>query len=86
MKQLIDALEDMGLPYEEDSLAKFQRYMELILIWNDKVNLPPSRIRGSYYKNHYVDSVALAALNSSRSPQDQDVGTEQVFPEFHWRS
>jgi 16S rRNA (guanine527-N7)-methyltransferase len=50
MKQLIDALEDMGLPYEEDSLAKFQRYMELILIWNDKVNLTAITDQGEFIK------------------------------------
>ncbi len=81
MKQLIDALEDMGLPYEEDSLAKFQRYMELILIWNDKVNLTAITDQGEFIKKHYVDSVALCGFEQFKDARRIiDVGTGAGFP------
>ena len=81
MKQLIEALEDMGLTYGEDTLQKFQRYMELILEWNEKVNLTSITEPDEFVKKHYVDSIAICGFSQMKEAQNIiDVGTGAGFP------
>lgn len=81
MKQLIEALEDMGLSYDEDKLQKFRRYMELVLEWNEKVNLTAITDRSEFVKKHYVDSVAICgAPQMNAADSIIDVGTGAGFP------
>ena len=81
MKQLIEALEDMGLNYEENTLQKFRRYMELILEWNDKVNLTSITDIDEFVKKHYVDSIAICrASQMKHASKIIDVGTGAGFP------
>lgn len=81
MKQLTDALEDMGLAYDEEMLRKFQRYMELILKWNEKVNLTSITDPGEFIKKHYVDSAAVGGFSQMKEAETIiDVGTGAGFP------
>lgn len=81
MKQLTDALEDMGIGYDQEMLDKFQRYMELILEWNEKVNLTSITDREEFIKKHYVDSVAICGFPQMKEAQRIiDVGTGAGFP------
>lgn len=81
MKQLIEALEDMRIEYQEDTLQKFQRYMELILEWNDKVNLTSITQPEEFIKKHYIDSIAICSFSQMKEAQNIiDVGTGAGFP------
>lgn len=81
MKLLIDALEDMGLYYNEEMLRKFQRYMELILEWNEKVNLTSITDQQDFIKKHYIDSISICAFPQiSDAKSVIDVGTGAGFP------
>lgn len=81
MKQLIEALEDMGLSYDEDTLQKFRKYMELVLEWNEKVNLTAITDRSEFVKKHYVDSVAICGAPQMNAAESIiDVGTGAGFP------
>jgi 16S rRNA (guanine527-N7)-methyltransferase len=81
MKQLTEALKDMGLAYDEESLRKFQRYMELILEWNEKVNLTSIIDPNEFVKKHYVDSIAICSFSQMKEAQSIiDVGTGAGFP------
>lgn len=81
MIQLTEALEDMKLAYEETTLQQFQRYMELILEWNDKVNLTSITVPKEFVKKHYVDSIAIAGFSQMKEAQSIiDVGTGAGFP------
>lgn len=81
MKLLIEALDDMGLSYDDDKLNKFRRYMELILEWNEKVNLTAITDRSEFVKRHYVDSVAICGAPQLKAAKSIiDVGTGAGFP------
>lgn len=81
MKQLIEALEDLGLVYNDETLQKFQRYMELILEWNEKVNLTSITDPSEFIKKHYVDSIAICgSVQMSGAERIIDVGTGAGFP------
>jgi 16S rRNA (guanine527-N7)-methyltransferase len=81
MKQLADALEDMGVGYDQEMLEKFRRYMELILEWNEKVNLTSITDREEFIKKHYIDSVAICTFPQMREAKRIiDVGTGAGFP------
>jgi 16S rRNA (guanine527-N7)-methyltransferase len=81
MKQLTDALVSMGLKYDEDAIQKFRRYMELILEWNEKVNLTSITEPEDFIKKHYIDSVAIGGFSQMENAQSViDVGTGAGFP------
>ncbi len=81
MKQLVEALEDMRLAYDEEMLRKFRSYMELILEWNEKVNLTSITEREEFIKKHYVDSVAICGFFQMKEANSIiDVGTGAGFP------
>ena len=42
MEALRKALETLGLPADEQTVNKYQKYMEGVLDWNEKVNLKSS--------------------------------------------
>lgn len=81
MKQLTEALTDMGLSYDEETIRKFRKYMELILEWNEKVNLTAITDEEEFVKKHYVDSVAICAFPQMKEAKSViDVGTGAGFP------
>ena len=81
MKKLLEALTDMNISYDEETLRKFQRYMELILEWNEKVNLTAITEEEEFVKKHYVDSVAICAFPQMKEAKTIiDVGTGAGFP------
>ena len=81
MKQLTDALESMGLKHDEDMLRKFRRYMELILEWNEKVNLTSITEPEDFIKKHFIDSAAIGGFSQMKDAQTViDVGTGAGFP------
>ena len=81
MKRLTNALESMGISYQPEMILKFQKYMELILEWNEKVNLTSITDTKEFELKHYVDSVVIC-----NCPQFQiaekiiDIGTGAGFP------
>ena len=81
MKQLIDALDDLGIEYQEDTIEKFRKYMERILEWNDKVNLTSITDTQEFIKKHYIDSLALCGFSQMKEAKTIiDVGTGAGFP------
>lgn len=81
MKQLLEALTDMGLSYDDEMIRKFQRYMELILEWNERVNLTSITEKAEFIKKHYVDSVAICGFAQMKEAKTIiDVGTGAGFP------
>jgi len=55
--------------------------MELILEWNEKVNLTAITDKEEFIKKHYIDSVAVCAFSQMRKAHSIiDVGTGAGFP------
>jgi 16S rRNA (guanine527-N7)-methyltransferase len=81
MRQLAAALKDMGLDFDEKTLGQFQRYMELVLERNKKVNLTSITAPDEFIIKHYIDSVAVCTFPWVKEAQSViDVGTGAGFP------
>lgn len=81
MKQLSDVLDKLQIQYSEEMLDQFRKYMELILDWNEKVNLTSITDKSEFIQKHYIDSVAICAYDQfSEAERIIDVGTGAGFP------
>ena len=81
MRLLVEAMDSLGVEYNEKMLKQFQGYMEMVLEWNDKVNLTSITEEEEFIKRHYVDSIACANYPQLKnSKKIIDVGTGAGFP------
>ncbi len=81
MQKLAKVLADIGFSNQTDHMIKFQKYMELILEWNEKVNLTSITDREEFEIKHFVDSIAICSLPQiKKAKKIIDVGTGAGFP------
>jgi 16S rRNA (guanine527-N7)-methyltransferase len=81
MKILAEALGLLGIHYQKDTLEKFQRYMDLVLEWNKKVNLTAITSKEEFEIKHFVDSIAICGFSQIHGIKKIiDVGTGAGFP------
>lgn len=76
-----DSLAETGISCTEEQIQKFDRYMQGILAWNEKVNLTRITEPGEFVIKHYLDSLACCArLEYQGAERIIDVGTGAGFP------
>lgn len=81
MKQLENALNNLSIPYSTEIIDKFEKYMERIIEWNDKVNLTAITERDEFIKKHFIDSVLCYTFPEMIKAKSLiDVGTGAGFP------
>lgn len=71
-------LEEFGLNKEQ--IAKFERYLELLLEWNEKFNLTAITDKDEIEEKHFIDSIALTKFFDLKSKSLLDVGSGAGFP------
>lgn len=81
MQYLRAALEQLQIPYEEETLSRFSRYREMVLQWNEKINLTAVRDPEAFEIKHFVDSLACCGEEAFlKAERVIDVGTGAGFP------
>ena len=81
MKQLGKAFEQLQITTTDKTVNKFQKYMELVLEWNEKVNLTAITDEDEFIKKHFVDSILCADFDELKNANTIiDVGTGAGFP------
>lgn len=81
MQNLIKAFEEIGIDYNDKMIEQFQGYMEMILEWNEKVNLTAIKEKDEFIKKHYIDSVICHSFDEMKRAETLiDVGTGGGFP------
>jgi len=81
MEKLKNALEELKIEYREETLSKFEKYMEKVLEWNEKVNLTAIKDKDEFVQKHFIDSVLCAGYEEIEKAQTIiDVGTGAGFP------
>ncbi len=81
LKYLISTCNDVEIEINEEQATKFMRYLELLLEWNEKINLTAITEPHDVVVKHFVDSLFL--LKFSDIPKGAsfiDVGTGAGFP------
>jgi 16S rRNA (guanine527-N7)-methyltransferase len=78
---LAAAADQLGRPLDAAQLEQFERYRDLLLDWNSKINLTAIVEPDAVETLHFVDSIAgLAALPPDDGPRVIDVGAGGGLP------
>ena len=79
--QFQEDLKELGITLSKEQLRQFLRYYEMLVEWNDKINLTAITQYDEVMKKHFLDSVSLIkAYDVDREVQVIDVGTGAGFP------
>jgi len=81
---LIDGARRMGINLHEEQIKKFSRYLELLVQWNQKINLTSLKTPQEIIIKHFLDSIScIQAINryiNIEGTSIVDVGTGAGFP------
>lgn len=76
------AVLEMGLALDEKQMAQYARYYELLVEWNEKINLTAITERDEVYLKHFYDSITLGLHTGVLEGEITlcDVGAGAGFP------
>ncbi|GEN34687.1 16S rRNA (guanine(527)-N(7))-methyltransferase RsmG [Aneurinibacillus danicus] len=73
--------EERGIALSEEQLAQFERYYELLVEWNEKMNLTGITEKPQVYEKHFYDSITPAFYYDFTNVRNLiDVGSGAGFP------
>lgn len=75
-------LADLGFPLTDRQKEQYERYFELLIEWNEKINLTAITDKDEVYLKHFYDSVApiLQGLIENQPIRLLDIGAGAGFP------
>ncbi len=77
----VSGLKDLGYNIEENKTDKFQKYSEMLVEWNEKMNLTSIVDPEGIAVKHFLDSVApIFSFEIKENSKVIDVGTGAGFP------
>ena len=71
-------LEEFGLSKEQ--ISKFEKYLDLLLEWNEKFNLTAITDKEEVEEKHFIDSISLMKYFDVKNKTLLDVGSGAGFP------
>ena len=81
MEKLKEAFRKLHIPEDEAILSQYEKYMEGILQWNEKINLTAIRDREEFITKHFVDSILCYRFSEYENAESvADIGTGAGFP------
>lgn len=80
-EEFIIELKKIGIDLTEEQLEKLEQFYELLIIWNEKMNLTRITDKKEVYLKHFYDSLTLAkVINLKEVSTICDVGSGAGFP------
>lgn len=80
-QQFIDALAEKGIHLSDHQIKQFRMYFELLVEWNEKMNLTAITDQQDVYLKHFYDSISAAFYIDFSEPLTVcDVGAGAGFP------
>lgn len=77
----LQALKEQGIELNDNQIHQFRRYFELLVEWNEKMNLTAITDLPSVYLKHFYDSISAAFfVDFSGGKTICDVGAGAGFP------
>lgn len=77
----IKEVEKLGIELDEEKLTKLEKFYNLLIEWNNKINLTRIVEKEDVYLKHYYDSLTIAkAIDLNKIDTLCDVGTGAGFP------
>lgn len=80
INQFINALKEKGIELTENQLNQFERYYELLVEWNEKMNLTAITEKKDVYLKHFYDSVTISFDFDLNDQSICDIGAGAGFP------
>jgi len=81
VEQFVQKLEEKGISLSSKQLQQFERYFELLVEWNEKMNLTAITDKEEVYLKHFFDSISAAFFVHLNQPIHLcDVGAGAGFP------
>ena len=78
--EFVLALKDLGIDITEEKLNKLDKYYDLLIEWNNKINLTRITEKYEVYLKHFYDSLTLIKAVKLNNQTLLDVGTGAGFP------
>lgn len=74
-------LNKLGLKVSKEQLYQFNRYYELLIEWNEKINLTSITEKADVYLKHFYDSATIVkVIDLEKEKTLCDIGTGAGFP------
>lgn len=70
---------DINIEIKDDKIEKFFKYMKLLLLWNEKINLTAITEPNNVILKHFIDSLTIAKYVKDNTNLI-DIGTGAGFP------
>ncbi|MDW7668958.1 MAG: 16S rRNA (guanine(527)-N(7))-methyltransferase RsmG [Bacillota bacterium] len=78
---LENLLKKINIPHNKDSLDKFEKFKDLLIEWNKKINITSIENEEEIYLKHFIDSVIIKKyVIIKEGSKTIDVGTGGGFP------
>lgn len=81
-EEFYERLADLDYPLTEHQKKQYERYFELLVEWNEKINLTAITEKDEVYLKHFYDSIApiLQGLIENQPIRLLDIGAGAGFP------
>ena len=81
IEEFQEELLKLNIKLDKEKLNKLERFYELLITWNEKLNLTTITNKEEVYLKHFYDSLTLIkALDLTKDLKLLDVGTGAGFP------
>jgi 16S rRNA (guanine527-N7)-methyltransferase len=75
-----NGLNEMGIHLEDEQIQQFIDYYELLIKWNDVMNLTAITEFKEVVQKHFLDSLSIVKIHKPSSEKILDMGTGAGFP------
>lgn len=77
----IKELENLGIEVTEDKISKLEKFYQLLIEWNEKINLTRITEKEDVYLKHFYDSLTIIKVVDLEEVETLcDIGTGAGFP------
>lgn len=79
--QFLEALKELNIEPTETQLLQLKKYYELLIEWNERINLTAITEKSQVYLKHFYDSLTVSKIiNLDNEKSLCDIGTGAGFP------
>ena len=80
-EEFIEKLKELDVTLTQEQLNQLEKYYELLIEWNKKINLTRIVEKKDVYLKHFYDSITLIkAIDLTKNQELCDIGTGAGFP------
>ena len=80
-EEFINEVKKLGIEVTQDKLDKLEKYYELLIEWNEKINLTAITNKEEVYLKHFYDSLTLIkSYDFTKNIKVCDIGSGAGFP------